>query len=290
MVPLPGGYRGSSMLVTTSDGERYVLRHPAGATTCATEVAVLDRARGVVPVPEVVATDPDGRAAGRPLMLYRFIGGRPLDRVLPDLPPDGATELGRAVGHTLAAIGSVTFPRHGFFAGPDLDPRLDALPAMGSLAEFVDHCLDSGNARTTLDGAERAGLRRLAVEVEPLVSRTSAQRHLVHSDFNPKNLVVDRDPAGWRVVGVLDWEFAFSGPQLVDIGNMLRFGDELPPGFAAGFPAGFRAAGGDLPPDWLAISRALDLYALVEFSTRPPDTPIVRAATRLLRQRIRDGI
>ena len=37
---------------------------------------------------------------------------------------------------------------------------------------------------------------------------------------------------------ILDWEFAISGSPLVDIGNFLRFEDELPPGFIKAFVRG----------------------------------------------------
>ncbi len=67
----------------------------------------------------------------------------------------------------------------------------------------------------------------------------------MHSDFNPKNVLAVRAGGRWSVSAVLDWEFAFSGSPLHDIGNMLRF--EQPPGFAAGFADGFRDGGGDLP-------------------------------------------
>jgi aminoglycoside phosphotransferase (APT) family kinase protein len=71
------------------------------------------------------------------------------------------------------------------------------------------------------------------------------------------------------VVAVLDWEFAFSGPPLFDVGNMLR--DPRPPAFAEAFVAGYRDAGGELPPGWRRLARALDLFSLADFLTRPPD-------------------
>ena len=44
---------------------------------------------------------------------------------------------------------------------------------------------------------------------------------LVHSDFNPKNLLVDPDTL--EVTGLLDWEFAHAGHPYTDLGNLLRF-------------------------------------------------------------------
>ena len=41
---------------------------------------------------------------------------------------------------------------------------------------------------------------------------------LVHSDFNPKNILVD--PETVEVVGVVDWEFAHAGSLYADFGNL----------------------------------------------------------------------
>ena len=99
-------------------------------------------------------------------------------------------------------------------------------------------------------------------------------------------LLARHGPDGWTVTAVLDWEFAFSAP-LFDVGNLLRFADGYPPGFADGFLTGFVDAGGHLPPDWREVSRALDLYALAEFTTRPT-SDVSRRAVALLRHRLTD--
>jgi aminoglycoside phosphotransferase (APT) family kinase protein len=62
----------------------------------------------------------------------------------------------------------------------------------------------------------------------------------VHSEFNGKNLLVLGRGGRWSISAVLDWEFAFSGSPLVDVGNMLRFRASYPPSFVSGFIAGFR--------------------------------------------------
>jgi hypothetical protein len=63
---------------------------------------------------------------------------------------------------------------------------------------------------------------------------------------------------------------------------MLRFRSEQPDGFAGAFIAGYRDAGGALPPRWREISEALDLFALADFLTRPPGHRYFgKAVTRL---------
>ncbi|WP_245665791.1 phosphotransferase family protein [Actinoplanes subtropicus] len=197
-------------------------------------------------------------------MLSAFVPGRQVGEVL-----TGATaaELGRAVGATLAAIGSVTFAAPGFFADARLEPGPPGAEPTAGLDAWVDRCLRESNAAGHLTEAEQRQLRRYAEEATPRLAVLAGSSRLVHADFNPKNLLAVRDSAGWRVVAALDWEYAFSSSPLYDVGNMLRF--PRPPGFEEAFLAGFRAHGGELPPDWRRLSRALDLYSLADFLTRP---------------------
>ena len=108
----------------------------------------------------------------------------------------------------------------------------------------------------------------------------------MHADYNPKNLLAVRRGGPWAISAVLDWEFAFSGSPLADIGNMLRPRPAVPADFTAGFIAGYREAAGRLPPDWREISEALDLYALADFLTRPPDHRYSGQAVALIRARL----
>lgn len=282
---LAGGYSNENLLITTAAGERLVLRRYLRANRCAVEAALAQRLRGVVPVPEVVAADPDGGEAGEPVLLARYVTGLPLGHALAGAGQQDQASLGRLVGAALASIGTVRFACPGEFTGPDLVPDASAWPA--SLPAFVERCLADGRAgQVLLSAAERDALRELAISAAVLADQVAADSQLVHADFNPKNLLVSAGPDGWAVSAVLDWEFAFSGSPLIDIGNMLRFGEDVPGAFRAGFVAGFREAGGALPESWLEISQALDLYALAEFLSRPPDHEFAVKAVGQLRLRM----
>ncbi|MEU3691857.1 phosphotransferase [Streptomyces narbonensis] len=298
--PLPGGFTNDMSLLTARPAgargaERYVLRRyrrnsgRVPRNTCAVEVAVLGRAAArTVPVTAVVAADPHGRATGRPTLLYRFMEGVPLSRVLADGPARGeARDLGRSVGVVLARIGRVRLPRPGAFGDSSLVPAPDGPAPLGDLPGFVDRCLATAAADGPLNGLDTAVLRALARRGPWALAAVAGERSLVHCDFNPKNLLVKRRAGRWEVAAVLDWELAFSGSPLFDVGNMLRFAHEYPPAFATGFIEGFRAGNGRLPGDWLRISRTLDLFAIADILTAPPD-PAYFARTRAVLHR--DGI
>jgi fructokinase len=198
-----------------------------------------------------------------------------------------AMELGRVVGAGLASIGGVSFDRPGFFDGADLVPGPAGFEPTADLPAFVRRCLAATDGTAGgLGGPERAALLRLADHLAAFLPAVRGARQLVHADFNPKNLLVRRSAGrGWTLAAVLDWEFAYSSTPLADVGNMMRFADEYPPEFVTGFLAGFRAGGGELPERWREISRAVDLYALADLMTRPPEHPYAaRVLDRIRRQ------
>jgi fructokinase len=280
---LSGGYSNANILLVTGTGDRYILRRYLHGNTCAVEVALAGLLVGIVPVPDVLAADPDGSATGRPVMVSRFMPGHLVSEILPGLAPRDAEALGRSAGAALAAIGTVTFPRPGFFKMPGLIP--DGIEPTSGLPDFIDRCLCTGNAHHALTPVEQQALRRHAAEVAPALGAVRGSRQLVHSDFNPKNLLAAVRNGSWTVTAVLDWEFAFSSTPLFDVGNMLRFRGELHPAFADGFIAEYDAVG-TLPENWREISHGLDLFALTDLLTRPPDHAFFGKAADRIRARL----
>ena len=101
---------------------------------------------------------------------------------------------------------------------------------------------------------------------------------MVHSDLNPKNVLVD--PGTLDVVGVLDWEYAHSGHPWTDIGNVVRF-ERQPAYVDAALEAWCELRGGG-PADLVAGARAADLWALVDLAARAGANPVADRAARLL--------
>ena len=270
--PLTGGYSNENLLLTTAGGDRYVLRRylrPGARRTGAVEAALARRLRDVVPVAEVVAAAPE-----HGLLLSEFVPGELLGVALTQgVDPGG---LGAAARQALVAIGDVTFERPGWFTGPELVPASDDVP--GDLAGFVADCLTRSEA---LSLKERGELVALAESVRPRLDALAVRARLVHCDYNPKNILVRRTSGTWLVTAVLDWEFAMSGHPLVDVGNMRRFRSDYPPAFDEGFTAGLDDAA-------LADAEALDLFALADLLTRPPDSPLFDRVVTVVRRRLRE--
>lgn len=273
---LSGGFRNQNVAVVSGNGGKFVLRRYLRGNTCAVERDLALRMTGVVPVPEVVAADPDGTAAGEPVLLSRFAEGIMLDRVVTGLGDGEAEELGRAVGSVLAAIGTIRFPAPGFFAGAGLSPA----PAGSDTADLVAFTANRAHD-LALGSRDKAALLALAEHDRQVLADVAPVARLVHSDFNGKNLLVARGGDRWSVTAVLDWEFAYSGNPLADVGNMLRF----PEGFGPAFANGFVAGRGPLPDGWREVSAALDLFALVDLLTLPATHPLHTKVVAAVRAR-----
>ncbi len=121
------------------------------------------------------------------------------------------------------------------------------------------------------------GLREVAVDAQALLD-TVGRFCLVHSDVNPKNLLVDPDTL--EVTGLLDWEFAHAGHPYTDLGNLLRF--DRQPAFVEAVLDAYVARHGGAPGEALDLARAADLWALVDLASRRGQNPVADRAHDLL--------
>lgn len=265
---LSGGVRRDTYRVVDDLGARFVLRLDRDGASLEKEIAITQLVGERVPVPSVVGADLAGELVGVPLTLSEYAAGQSLDEMLTGVDDAGARKIGVSVGSILAGIGAFSFEEPGFL-GPGLRPAPLEAPLPELLVSFGTRILGEQGAREALSGPVADGYLRLLEEAAPALEPVAADRRLVHSDYNGKNLVLAREFDGApRVEAVLDWEFAFSGSPLADVGNMLRRQEILPTAFVDGFSAGFQDAGGALPPGWRSIAAALDALALLDFLDR----------------------
>jgi aminoglycoside phosphotransferase (APT) family kinase protein len=229
-------------------------------SACAREVAVLGMIGRDIPVPRVFYADESGEH-GPPLCVLSLVDGISLFtlRSMDDEGSLGAAAY--AVGRLLPAIGR--FP----------GPRTPRVTTRALVATFADSPSFRERVPAHLLREVRACIAKWDARLDD-VGRTSG---LVHCDFNSRNIFVTRDGEGWRVSGILDWEFAIDASPLVDVGNFLRYERSDRPLFEPHFSRGLRDAGMELPDDWLMLARLMDLPALCELLTRPrvPDAVAV---------------
>lgn len=261
---LSGGYANDLFQATLSGAAvpsvvtRCWRREPGVA---ARELAVMRRAGEVVPVPRVLAADLSGE---RPLALLEDMPGLRADEVLTRFPGE-AGAIGEALGEAFAQLHRLRFESPGFFVDETLRVSPFAGDAGENLLAYARPLVWNDTAHSVLG----AGLQRewwaLIEREAPCLSGLETEASLVHADANPKNALVEGRGEGWRVTALLDWEFALSGPSLMDLGNLLRFEDRASTPFTSGVLRGWEEGGGPASPGFVRQARVLDVYSLLDF-------------------------
>jgi hypothetical protein len=223
--------------VTVRVGDR-VLRIQRDAALVAKEAALLAHPWRSLRVPRLLTVGDD-------FLVTEYLRLEPLC---------GTREHGTAVGHALAEIHARTYPATGFLA-PDLslatpfpeggfDPASYGRHMLREAAPYLDPVLVE-RVRTFLDLVDEEAAAAMDAPV------------LSHCDFKVSNLHVA--PSGELVV--LDWEFAWAGPRLLDVGSLLRWRPPEP--FVLAFAAAYRARGGVLVDPWRRIAGVIDVGSLL---------------------------
>jgi aminoglycoside phosphotransferase (APT) family kinase protein len=282
LAPLAGGWSGETFLAEAA-GERTVVRiyRPGRRSDAAPEIdaAVLRLVRGLVPVPDVLEVRRGSAATDRPgLLVTSYLPGERGDLVLPDLDDSGLATLGARLGHLLADLSAMPTLRAGPFVDHEL--TIGAFGPVDGLPGFVAEHEAALGWPPDLMGR----LDRVAEDAQALLDSVD-RTCLVHSDANPKNLLVD--PAALVVTGLLDWEFAHSGHPFTDLGNLLRF--DRAPSYADAVLAAWCERRGGTPAQALDLARAADIWALVDLASRAGQNPVADRAAVLLGAIARSG-
>uniref|UniRef100_Q024T0 Aminoglycoside phosphotransferase n=1 Tax=Solibacter usitatus (strain Ellin6076) TaxID=234267 RepID=Q024T0_SOLUE len=218
-----------------------------------------------VPVPEILYAECTGDPDTPPHILMRWVETITFREIKRRRDPAEIAACAQAIGAVLARIAAFTFDRAGAI-GPDLvigDPLIEGVPA------FVEQCLATPDFERRMQPSDRLRLRDYIRGRAPALAELDRDRSLVHSDFGGPNILLRQSAGRWKVAAVLDWEFAFSGSPLCDVGHMLRYERRDAPRIEPHFSTAFRDHGGTLPPNWRDLARAFDLSALCEFLARP---------------------
>lgn len=290
MTPLAGGYSGETFLVG-EPGDEVVLRVYAGnPERCLVDASLLRLLDGVLPVPQVRdARPPTGDHPG--VLVTGRLSGERLDLVLAGAATEHRVKIGTNLGRLLGILSGIPMLRFGMFTGADLQISAAGLPP--DLVDWAQRFRDTGRLagwteqdwRGLLALIEQAELRLAGEPPFAHQERSSICRIvLVHSDFNPKNVLID--PATLAITGLLDWEFAHAGSPYADLGNLTRF--ERHPDFLEAVTATFVEYAPPLAEDPLQLGRAVDLWALIEMAGADRSNGVRELASQLLLAQARE--
>jgi hypothetical protein len=181
-------------------------------------------------------------------------------------------EHGDAVGRALAEIHQTRFGASGLLTVRpgarhlEAEAALDVSAPFGDVAEaFRKHARAELERAPWLDDGLRSAVDDLLRANADALRREAASPVLLHGDFKASNLHWTSDDQ----LLVLDWEFAYAGPALMDIGQLLRWSPPSP--FVDAFANGYAAHGGVLPSGWKRLAEIFDLVNLAGLATNADD-------------------
>lgn len=270
-VPLTGGYGGETFAVSAVGEDavlRLYLRDPARATV---DVALLRLVRGLLPVPRVLDAKPEGTPDDPPYVLTERLPGVSLETYLPAASDDQRRRVGEQLGELLTRLSGMPFLTFGGFTGPELAIEPFGIGELHQwFGQYADHLV--------LSPSQVDNLYDVLSEAEDLAADGVDRVCLVHSDFNPKNLLVDPETA--TLTGLIDWEFAHAGSPYTDLGNLLRFCTD--PVLGGTVLDVVRRSAPGLGDRLQERARGADLWALIELASRAGTNPVATAARELL--------
>jgi aminoglycoside phosphotransferase (APT) family kinase protein len=266
---LTGGRINTNLKLTFSTGEPpAVLRfHKKGSAACAKETQVIELIKSTVPVPEILYADSEGFDGSGPFSIIEFVEGLTFQQLKRTGNLEAIHQAAASVGATLAAIGRYSFLKPGSLLVTDKSELEIGDPftkTMDPIPEVLDIVFESDLTQRRLGAELQRRLHGFMSAWAPSLPDITNVSQLVHSDFGNRNLLVNEVNGKWQVAAVLDWELAFSGSSLLDVGNFLRYDSTREPLREPYFSRSFLEHGGELPENWRQVVRVIDLTALVE--------------------------
>ena len=259
--PLSGGLNNSNIKITTNTNERFVLRiYSKNSTSIGAERGLLNLLKGKVPVPQVLYIDSSSSVLNYPFLILSWVNGTQLSVMMNDNKRK-ISSIGNLVGKSLSQIHKIRFPESGFF---DDSLKINEYVKLNATVflMYIEESLVKGYSDKHLGTELCNEVLKFSQKNSHLINQLGEQNFLVHSDFNPLNIFVEERDSNINISGILDWEYAFSGSPLIDIGNFLRYENVNSSKLLYEFIISYQDNGGYLPDKWLQKARLLDLISL----------------------------
>lgn len=138
-------------------------------------------------------------------------------------------------------------------------------------ALWYDAFLDHPMVRKRLGEALRERILRLVLEKQELIPEIDRVQSLIHCDFRPANMLVDEK----NQVFFVDWEGAWWGHSLADIGTFLRYRQFFGHRQRKLFEQTYQSyAERKLPENWFELSLFRDLVNPLQLLSAEQDAPL----------------
>ena len=262
---LTGGFQNANYLIE-QDQQKLVLRfYSTDMQTALREVGVLQfLANHDVRTPKVIDYF---EIENKAVISLEFLQGQLLQERL-NQTPDIDLNILFQLGQELAKIHLIELPRTGFI-GPKMKIGSEYENFSLFLRDYIVAVFGSVQ-KERLEPSVRDRLLKLIEDKWEIVLTTEPASHLVHCDFNPKNILISQNKNS-IVSGILDWEFSISGNGYIDIGNFFRFPSDYPELAQERFIEGYKTIKSNLHENWRDVSLLMDLGNMASFMERKED-------------------
>lgn len=230
------------------------------------ELAIHQLVADKIPVPVYFYADSGCEHYPYPYAIIEWIDGVLMREVILKKNEQAIKECVFEAGKYLNQLRQIKFSRGGFF-----QEGLKVRP-FNETEKYLPYVLNLLKDRVVIESLGRTLLDRVSdlVRQYSILLPDETEANLTHADYDPANIMVKRCHGKWKIAAILDWEFAFAGTYLLDVGMMLRYGHRLPACYEQQFIAGIEANGFRLPKDWKKQAKLMDLLCLLQLAHYNP--------------------
>lgn len=228
----------------------FVLRiYPKADKSCHKEFMIHNTVKEYIPVPEIYYINDDKTVIDKPYAIVQFIEGIMLDQYMVEnagLDKILAEEIGERLGY----LHQKEFDQEGY-----LDENLHIIGDLPPILSWYEYFLNNR-------AGERLGSRMKEKVFECLKDNNSLLVQMTqkfvfsHGDFRPSNIMVKDG----KLIGILDWEKSFSAPIYYDIGQFIRYMEQIRDSKENSFITGYnRNTRIPVPDEWRKMAKLTDL-------------------------------
>lgn len=248
---LPGGSSTTNYKIRIKGlNQIFVLRiYPKADNSCHKEFTVHNAVKDYIPVPETYYINDDKTVIGKPYAIVQFLDGIMLNQYIAENAGIDKI-LAEEIGEKLGCLHQKEFDRMGY-----LDENLNLIGDLPPILSWYEYFLNNR-------AGERLGSRMQTEIFECLKDNNSLLVQMTqkfvfsHGDFRPSNIMVKDG----KLIGILDWEKSFSAPVYYDLGQFIRYMEQIGDSSDNGFITGYnRVARMPVPGEWRKMAKLTDL-------------------------------
>ena len=234
----------------------FVLRiYPKADKSCHKEFTIHNTVKDYIPVPEIYYINDDKTIIDKPYAIVQYLDGIMLDKYM--FENAGLDEiLAEEIGEKLAWLHQKEFDKEGY-----LDENLNIIGDLPPILSWYEYFLNN-RAGERLGSRMKMKIFECLKDNNSLLVQMTQKFAFSHGDFRPSNLMV-RDG---RLVGILDWEKSFSVPVYYDIGQFIRYMDQIKDSSEKSFITGYNQnARIPVPDEWRKMAKLTDMANILWF-------------------------